>query len=375
MSIDPSDTDPGDAPDTAALLARATSADARAGVRLAAAIDDFLLPNDARLDDRLRAALSGLLHDMVAIVAGALRQHTTRSLAEWGEPTPAAAWGVHPAKLVDRLSAVGLLQDGRLLRELIARARQEAIAAALPADAPEVGDQPSLLARLAHQDDAVVAARAAALLAAENRRRSNTASGIPTHTELSADAHHQLVWWVAAALREGLAGGGGGDGSARAAAVDRALAGAATRALAAHDESDRPEIAAMRLAAAFDPHADELPGLLIESLGDRRLTLFVALLAHAMGLDYDDAREIVLDPGADRLWLVLRALELDRTAIARIGLALSDADPRRDVDAFVDALDTIAAMPAAMARTALVPLMLPPDYRAAIFALAQGRAR
>ncbi len=73
--------------------------------------------------------------------------------------------------------------------------------------------------------------------------------------------------------------------------------------------SDRPEAVAMRLAAALDARADELAPLLVETLADRRLSLFVALIGHALGLDYADAREIVLDPSADRLWLVLRALE------------------------------------------------------------------
>jgi hypothetical protein len=97
--------------------------------------------------------------------------------------------------------------------------------------------------------------------------------------------------------------------------------------------------------------------------------LFIALLGHALGVTYTLARDIVLDPGADRLWLGLRALDLGREPIAQIGYALCEADPRRDLEAFADTLEAITAVSAQAAREALAPLKLHPDYRAAVVAL------
>ena len=128
----------------------------------------------------------------------------------------------------------------------------------------------------------------------------------------------------------------------------------------------------MRFAAAIDAQPGELAALLIESLGDRRIVLFTALLAHAMGVGYSLARDIVLDPEGDRLWLAFRALELTREPIAKAGYALCEADPRRDLERFADTLDAIAAIGAGEARNALAPMKLHPDYRAAVLAL--GRA-
>jgi hypothetical protein len=189
-------------------------------------------------------------------------------------------------------------------------------------------------------------------------------------TELPAELHHRLVWWVAAALRERVAETYEGS----IAPLDRALSDAASRSLAAYDEGDRLEAAAMRFAAAIDAQPAELPHLLVETLEDRRIVLFVALLAHALGVGYALAREIVLDPAGDRLWLALRALELTRDTIARIGYALSEADSRRDLESFADTLDVIAAIDAGEARTALAPMKLDPDYRAAVLALGRGPA-
>jgi hypothetical protein len=209
-----------------------------------------------------------------------------------------------------------------------------------------------------------------ALLGAESRRRAAPPGEAPGWSDLPAELHHRLVWWVAAALRER----NSEDAGDNVVLLDRALAEAALRQVGAHDEGDRVEAAAMRLAAAVDAHADELATLLVEALADRRLPLFVAFIAHALGLEYGETRDIALDPAGDQLWPVLRALELDRSAIARIGLALTEADPRRDVEAFADRLDAIAELPSASARIALAPLLLHPDYRAAMRSLARGGA-
>lgn len=352
------------------LLARAASAELRAAVRLQSAIEDFFVPEGQRLDDRTRLALATTLDDLVTGVASGLTHHAARLLAVRNADTLGTALTSDAPPILDRLVAAGMLRESDVMRELIGRVRQNVLADALPAEAPSDPDRASLLPRLAQSDDGLVASGAVAFLVAESRRRLPPAPGQAPSTDLPAELHHRLVWWVAAALRERFA-----ERAAEAlGTLDRALAEAALRAIAAHDEGERPEATAMRLAAALDPQADELATLLVDALADRRLSLFTALLGHALGLTYPDAREIVLDPAADRLWLLLRALELDRATIARIGLALSDADPARDLDTFADALDGIVAVSPAQAREALAPLMLHPDYRAALTALARAKA-
>jgi hypothetical protein len=239
---------------------------------------------------------------------------------------------------------------------------------ALPSTAPLDDDRPSLIVRLATSPDGIVSAMATTLMSTEARRRAPQESGAPLRTDLPAELHHRLVWWVAAAIAAQLSPVAG----PAHVAVDRALTDAALRSLAAHDEGDRIEAAAMQLVAAIDAHASELPGLLDESLQDRRLPLFIALLAHAIGTDYDLVRDIVLDPAADRLWLTLRALNLPRETIARIGLALSEADTRRDIDTFADRLGTIMAIDPDEARSAMVSLRRHPEFRAAARAIARG---
>ena len=345
------------------LSARAARADARAEHDLSAAIKDFLLPDEARLDDRTRHALGELVRGTIGAVEVAVRRHAARLLAERGAADRAEALLTARVDVAGRLIHAGLLRDPDMMGELLARVRQDLLASGLPL-ATGGGDEPSLVVRLAAAPDAVVARAAAALLVADNRRRDAAERAAANGGELPAELHHRLVWWVAAAIREPT------DHD-----IDRAIAEAALRAVAAHDEGERADAVAMRLAAAIAPNARELPDLLVEALGDRRVGLFTALLAQASGLPHEAARAITLEPAGDRLWLSLRAVALDRATIARIALALSEAEPARDIEAFADQLDAIVAIDPLAARAALLPMTLHADYRAAIRALVRSDAR
>jgi hypothetical protein len=340
-----------------------------ADARLTGAIADFFLAEDARLDERTRLMLGRVLAAVVQGIETDIRRHGGRLLSARGADVQAERLLKGHEDVVRRLARAGLLRDRQLMDELIAQVRCDLIAAALP-PAATTQEQASLLVRLSEVDDGVVAAAARALLAADARRRAAAEQGGVPANVLPAELHHQLIWWVAASIREGQVAAAGDDS-----AVDRAIVEAAQRSLAAHDEGQRPESIAERLAAAIDARADELGELLIDSLGDRRLLLFIAVLGRAVDLDFAGARTIVLEPEGDRLWLALRAADLDRSTIARIALALADADPRRDIETFADDLDDIAAIPQDAARSALAPLTLHHDLRLAIDALARESVR
>lgn len=360
MSIDQGDWDDGARTSASTLLARAAAAVRHVDRRLAEGIDDFFLADDSRLDDRTRAALAATLTAMVAVVEHDLRQRAVTLLTG---ADPALVLRIQNGTPVfDRLVGSGLLRDVDLMRELIARTRQDLLVDLLPALPPDEIGSASLLARLAGSADAWVADAALTMMTAESRRRGLIDSNRLERTELPAELHHRLVWWVAAAIREQL-----GPSNA-----DRMIVEAAVRALADHDEGDRLESAAMRLAATIDPQPAELATVLRHALGDRRVALVIALLGHALGIDYATMRQIVLD-GGEQLWLALHGAGLDRTTVARIGLSLYEADPRRDVEAFADQLEAIAAVTPDEARGALAPLRLHPDFRAAMAELEKRR--
>lgn len=365
MSADFHDPSQAPDPDAAPLFARAATADRRARRRLESAIDDFFLVEDDRLDDRTRAAIGMVLSNAVQGIGREIAGDAVHQIgAQAPEVGRLSLDGSH-ATLLGRLLDSGVLRDSALMAELLGQVRQDLLGETLVANRPP-GAPAAVLARLTACSDHAVSAAAQDYVVADSRRRT------PDHVrrgDLPVALHRRLVWWVAAALREGQR-----VSPAHQPVIDRALAEAAQRSLAAHDEADRLDAIAMRLASAIDARPEEFAALLAETLDEGRVALFTALLAHALTIDFTEARALVLDPDGDRLWLALRARGFERAAIARIGLALADADPRRDIEAFADALDTIAAIPAEAARDALAPLALHPDFRAALIALERGNA-
>lgn len=370
MSSNRGDRDDGTPRDASQLLARGADDDVRADRRIMAALDDFLIDDGARLDDRLRSDVATLLCGLVDAVEAELRQYAARQLAGRGFDALSTAMAGKAPIVHAGLDRAWLLEDRVLLRELLARAGERRLGEELAGMATERGDRASLLVRLTTHADGVVSAAAAATMVADARRRSSGEADLPMRSDLPAELHHRLVWRTAAVLRDRF----GPMSDVGMVVLDRALTDAALRSLAAHDEGDRLEAAVMRLAAALGATGDELAGLLVESIDDRRLSLFTALLAHGFGSSYDAMREIILDPGSDRLWLVLRVVALGRTDIARIGLAICDADPRRDVEAFAERIDAIVAISPSEAAEALATARLHHDFRRAVIALAKGRA-
>lgn len=352
MSVDRDDFELGVRAGAGPLLARAAAADVRAERRLAAFTHDLSAAHDLRLDDEVRAFALAIAARLIATIENDIRLHASRLLSSKGAEALAPVGGI-----VDRLIAAGLLQDAALVEELVARAWCDIIAARLPIAAREDAERPSLLPRLANGPDRVIASAASAAMAADVRRQGRDADA--GRNDLPAELHHRLVWWVAASLRP----------SSAPATTDAALTDAARRALAAHDEGARLEAATGRLAAALDPDLSELPALVEEAFEDRRLVLVIALLAQGLSIDADLARQIVLDPEGDRLWLALRALDFSRAGIARIALALGEADRRRDAERFIESIDPLMAMPIRAAQEIFAKYRLPKDYRAAASAI------
>lgn len=367
MSIDSGDINESARLGARRLLARGAGDGARAAARLNAAIADLHLPDSDRSDDRLRATVQRMIAQQCAVIERDLRQYAARLLVSRGVPELALALTGDPPLVHEVLAASRTLRDPALLAMWFARANEALLAERLPIDVNLEQSSPPLILRLTEDADGVVARAAAAFQAAYAHRRAALSTNEPAD-ELPAERQHQLVWAAAAVLRRAYAPAAG----AELGALDAALAEAAARALAAHDESQGLEAAAMQLAAALAPAPDDRAALLAQALGEGQLALFIAVLANVLGTSYAVMREITIDPAGEQLWLALRAAALDRSTIARVGLALAEADARRDVELFADQIDAIMAVAPGEARLALADCCLQPDLRAATLAITAG---
>ncbi len=328
-------------------------ASARADRRIDAAIGDLLLAEHGRLDERTRTLLRRDLGALVAGIEGDVRRHAARLLAARTREDAAARLIEGDGAAWTLLVAQRLLDDRALLTEAIAATRLVLLSEGLPANVGE-GARASLIVRLADLPDRAVAQAARAVMAAD---------GDPA-LMLTAEPHARLVWQVAAAVRLD---------TLPEASVDLALAEAARRAILAHDEGKRPIAIAERLVAAIDPLPQEVAALAADAILDRRPALCAAVLARALAIDIDTAILLLIEPDDARLPVAMRALGMTRDQIARTALALSDADPARDIEAFADALDAIDALDRPAAAALIAPLALPRGFRDAVATLERRR--
>jgi hypothetical protein len=338
-----------DEPATPAHLRSLARAGDASAVRLrAASVEDLFRPEHARIDDRRRAALRTLIRTIVGSIGGELVEGAAARLASQGAGSAAMLDAVEARRVLPLVETL-LAADAETAADLIERVTLDLIGDALPEGLVEEGvGRPAALSN-------------DALMAAESRRRAPPDQ--PPYTlDLAAEGQARFVWWTAAAIAQVAA--------ADDAVLSEALVHAARAILAAHDEGERLEAIARRIALRTDLHGEALGAAIDLCLKERRIVLLVALLAQAAGVDYAEMRMIVVTPDDDRLWLVLRMIDLPDACLARLGYALSEADPRRDSDRFADRFAEIRAIDADAARAALAPLRLPAPMRAAIEALA-----
>ena len=345
----------------APLFARAANASARARRRRAAEVRDLLSDAEARLDDRTRTAAGACLSALVGAVEGLIRKRAIAYLADHDAVDSADRLAALSIDMTGLLAESGVLSDTALIEEVLGRVGEALLAERLPIELGGASDSTGLVLRLTGSTDPKVADAARAMLSADAARRAEI-EGEPSSGDLPAVLRAHLAWPMAAILRSRLPFD---------TLIDAAMSHAASQVAGSIGEVRSLEGTAMRLAEAIAPDAHELPVVTLEALGDRRLSLAIALLARALATDYTAVRDLVLDPEGERLWLVMRALDFERTAIARVGYLLCEADVRRSTEAFADLLGAIMQASPDEAAEAVAELRLPHPYRDALHLLHQ----
>lgn len=327
---------------------------ASARARVAAAIADLALPEALRLSDRQRVTVSHLLRRLVGDVEDELRSALVGHFAaETEEPLRAALSSASLALAVPVLESGGALADPALFDLLLRRAEEHRLARA----APERG----LLTELAGDSDDAVAAAAVSLLIADSRRLDAFHEPLLASGDLPAEVAHGLAWTVAAALRTYLIARHG----VAAAAADEAVTAAATGWLGRYDEGAGADALARRLGLRLEERGRLDDALLVRSVGEGALPLFLAALSLRTGLDLQALWELLPDAAGQGPVIVLRAADVAREAAASILLHLAGRE--EGVGAQLDLYD---ALEPREARHRILLWRLDPAYRAAVARLA-----
>jgi hypothetical protein len=327
---------------------------ASARARVAAAMADLALPEAFRLSDRQRITVSHLLRRLVGDVEDELRS----ALVAWfaaddSEPLRAALSSASLPIAIKVLEGGGALADPALFALLLRRAEEHRLARAAP--------DRRLLTALAGDSDETIAAAAVSLLIAESRRLDAFHEPLLAGGDLPAEVAHGLVWTVAAALRTYLVARHG----VAPAAADDAVTAAATAWLGRYDEGVGADAIARRLALALEARGRLDDSLLVQSVTEGALPLFLAGLSLRTGLDPQALWELLPDSVGRGPAIVLRAAGVGREAAAAMMLHLAGRE-----EAVGAQLDGYDALGPEEARRRILLWRLDPAYRAAVARLA-----
>lgn len=335
--------------------------------RFSVAAADLDLPEGSRLTEWQRVTASSLITRLVRSIEEDLRAVLAHSLIT--EPVLNAALVSPRVEIaLPMLDRAHMLRDPELGALLVRRAEEHRHWKEHSGPAGE-----DAIGALLRDEDGKVAAEAMAYLIARSRRFDRFHDPVMGSADLPAELHQRLVWMIAAALRSylvqqhGLASG----------VADAAISAAAAAQAAAHDEGQSLEASAMRLAQALSA-AGRLDGVALADLLDQgQLGLFIAGVALICGVEQGAAWEVLCDPRGRGAALLLRAGGVDRSAAARIFLAMAAGGPflaGPEGDRAALQLEEFDSMDGAGAAETLILWRADPGYRAAIARLST-RAR
>jgi hypothetical protein len=327
---------------------------ASARARVAAAMADLALPEALRLSDRQRITVSHLLRRLVGDIEDELRSALAAHFAaDEDEPLRAALSSASLAIAIPVLEGGGALADPALFALLLRRAEEHRLTRAAP--------ERRLLTELAGDSDEAVAAAAVSLLIADSRRLDAFHEPLMAGGDLPAEVAHGLAWTVAAALRTYLIA----RHQVAPAAADAAVTAAASAWLGRYDEGAGADPLARRLALRLEERGRLDDHLLVRSVSEGALPLFLAGLSLRSGLDLPALWELLPDAEGRGPSILLRAAQVGREAAASILLHLAGRE-----EAVAAQLDLYDALDSAEARRHVLLWRLDPAYRSAVARLA-----
>jgi uncharacterized protein (DUF2336 family) len=326
--------------------------------RRAVATADLFLPDQLRLTERERLTAHSLLARLVRTIEDELRATLADRFAD-EEAVQAAFASAHVEIAAPLFDGSHALEDRELVGLLLRRAEEHRIYRAS-------GDRAEQLRALIAARDAAVAADAMAVLVARSRRLDRFQEPVFARTELPAELQHRLVWTVAAALRAYMIE----VHRVEPARADAALAEAAAGLIAGYDEGDSLEARCNRLARALLAAGRLDGGVIVTTLMEGTLPLFIAGLSAAAGIGYAAVWDILTDPAGGGPVFLLRASGLSRQQAAEALIALAE---QPDDDRLVAQIGLFDATDPSDAARALSLWSLDPAYREAVLRLSEAR--
>jgi uncharacterized protein (DUF2336 family) len=180
-------------------------------------------------------------------------------------------------------------------------------------------------------------------------------------SDLTPHLARRMYWWVSAALREHIANNFEIDSTE----LDTKIVSTVTEILGERPVLEMPADGLDELARKLSEVSSITPELLIETLREREMSLFEALLARLIGLKKPLVRRFILEPGGEALSIACKSANITKADFTSIFLLSRSARPGEKV---VDPNELSRAMAfydrltPGMAKKVVERWHLDPDY-------------
>ncbi len=345
---------------------------------------DIFLMEDARVSERERSLIVGILRDLIKEVEVDLRKRLAEQLqANESAPTELIALlaneDIEIAGPILRESPV--IQDPDLINVIKQRGREHWLAitmrrslSAPVSDALVATGDLDVIESLLGNANAELSRRAMEYLVAESQRVDRFQRPLLLRADLPTDLAMRMYWWVSAALREHLLRHHAIDVDQLDTAMETSVAEeSAARANGGQALNDTVQALIAGLGDATEINAS----LLIRLLRSGRVPVFVGALARMADLPEIVVRRIVLDCDGESLAMICRACGIDRNDFGTLFMLIQSAFgedaalPPQRLQRVLTLFDETRPDRAARATTVW---RRHPEYLDAIDALASDRA-
>jgi uncharacterized protein (DUF2336 family) len=300
-------------------LARDKSVAARR--KLVGSVSDLFFDDKRALTDRERSLMAEILRQLIHDVEIEIRQALAHRLARERTAPPELIVALandrievaHPILLhSDVLEDAELIEviHHRTLEHQLAIAMRREVSEAVSEALVEQGD-PGVIRALLENPQAHISQATIEYLVEQSRRVDTYQNPLLRRPELTQNLARRMYDWVSAALRQYIV---------ENFRIDRATLDShlvATTASLAERSGGRPS-AADSLAERLADQRAITPQLLVETLRQGEISLFVSMFARLTGLDPVLARRLVYDSSAEGLAIACRAVGVDSAGFTSI---------------------------------------------------------
>jgi uncharacterized protein (DUF2336 family) len=326
-------------------LARDESPAARS--ELVETITGFPLADHDAMSDRERDLVYDILNQVVRDAEISVRKTMSACLAELPDP---------PRDLVRLLAndsieiaypiltKSGVLQDedlldivrNRTLEHQLAVAVRRNVSAEVSAGLVETGDE-NVIGSLLRNQDAVISRQTMEYLVEESKRHDSFQEPILRRRELDPELVTRMFGWVSGALRQTILD----DWDLDEDVVDTLLQRAVSREVqaTAYAAADIPK--SMQLVDTLDENDQISPEILLQTLQDGEIALFLAMFSKFTKLEGEFTKRLLFEPSGDRLAIICKASGIGKAVFSSL-FALTRLAPPAEAELQAEVAKSLA---------------------------------